>query len=136
MSRFVKGGTDILTLKNGDTLVVKKRLNVGEDRARYSRMRGDRMRVHICTVVAYLLDWQLKDDRPPILGLSDDDKEAVIDNLDPDDFDEIRDAITAHIDAQQQARAAEKKARDGVSELSATSPSPVTSAGASSGSTS
>lgn len=134
MSRFVKAGTRVLTLKNGDTLVVKERLNVGEDRERYARMRGDRLRIHICTAVAYLLDWQLKGEQPAILALNGDDKERVLDNMDPDDFDEIRAAISAHVDQVQTERAAEKKSRDGVNGSSAISPSPGISAGGSSGS--
>jgi hypothetical protein len=136
MSRFVKAGTRVLTLKNGDTLVVKERLNRGEEADKFSRMRGDRLRIGICTVVAHLLDWQLRDEQTPILGLSDDDKEKVLDNLDPDDFDEIRDAIYAHCEAVQKSRDEAKKIRDGATASSATSSSLNDSAGGTTGSNS
>lgn len=136
MSRFVKGKTDVLTLANGDTLVVKHRLNRGEEAMSITRMRGDRTRAGICSVVAYLVDWQLKDEQPPILSLSDDDKEKVLDNLDPDDFDEMKAAIIEHERKVQKARDEEKKARDGVTASSATSSSPDSSAGVTTGSTS
>lgn len=136
MSRFVKGKTTVLTLANGDTLVVKERLNRGEEAASIARMRGERTRAGICSVIAYLIDWTLKDDQPAIFGLSDDDKEKVLDNLDPDDFDEIKQAIYAHEHAVQKARDDAKKIRDGVTVSSAISSSPGTTAGATSGSTS
>jgi hypothetical protein len=129
MSRFVKGKTTVLTLANGDTLVVKHRLNQGEERESISRVRGDRTRSALCIVVAYLLDWTLKDEQPSIAGLSDDDKEKVLNNLDPDDFDEIKTAIFEHERKVQKARDEAKKIRDGVTESSATSSSPNTSAG-------
>jgi len=136
MSRFVKGKTTVLTLANGDTLVVKERLNRGEEAISIARMRGERTRASICSVIAYLLDWTLKDEQPPIFGLSDDDKEKVLDNLDPDDFDEIKAVIYAHERTVQQARDDAKKIRDGVTASSATLPSPSTSAGPTTPSTS
>ncbi|HEX7769195.1 MAG TPA: hypothetical protein VF422_04110 [Dokdonella sp.] len=119
----------MLTLANGDTLVVKERLNRGEEADYIERMRGVRTRAAICIVVAYLLDWTLKDTQPKIYGLSDDDKEKVLNNLDPDDFEEIRIAIFQHEKRVQQARDAAKKAAAGETESSATSPSPSTTAG-------
>jgi hypothetical protein len=136
MSRFVKGKTTVLTLANGDTLIVKERLNQGEERESISRVRGDRTRSALCIVVAYLLDWTLKDEQPPIFGLSDDDKEKVIDNLDPDDFDEIKAEIFEHERKVQTARDEAKKIRDGVIESSAISSSPGTMAGPTTPSTS
>jgi hypothetical protein len=130
MSRFVKGGTAVLTLTNGDTLIVKQRLNQGEETESFARMRGERPRTRMCTVVAYLLDWQLKEEQTPILGLSADDKEKVLNNLDPDDFDEIQVAIYEHVGKQQKARDDAKKALRGEAASSAPSPSADITAGA------
>ncbi len=136
MSRFVEGKTNVLTAANGDTFVVKERLNRGEEAEYIGRMRGERTRASICYVVAYLIDWTLKDKQPAIFGLSDDDKEKVLNNLDPDDFDEIKALITANEVKVQKARDDAKKAAGGEIASSATSPSPDTTAGATTGSSS
>jgi hypothetical protein len=119
-SRFVRSDVATLSLSNGDTLTVRRRLNTGETHARLARMSEQvdgQLRVKIldvpmATVCAYLLDWTFTDDSGahiPIRGLSPAELETTINNLDPDDFKEVREAIDAHHAAVQEAREAEKK---------------------------
>jgi hypothetical protein len=146
VSRFVRPSSKTLTLANGDTLLVRTRLNAGEERRSLTRMyfitpEGERtlnpLQVGMATIVAFLIDWSLCDDtgaRVEIRGLSPDDLEAVLDNLDPDDFKEIKDAIMAHERAMIVERDAEKKRKDGASGSSATPTSPPATDGDTSGS--
>jgi hypothetical protein len=138
MSRFVRPEVVTLTLANGDTLLVKKRLNAGETRQLYDRMLDEktqevqRMRSGVSTVLAYLLDWSLKDDsgqHVTMLDQPDAVKQAALDQLDPDDFREILGAIEKHEHAITAAREAEKKSQAGENKLSAISPSPSDVAG-------
>ena len=121
MSRFVRPETATLALSDGDTLIVRKRLTYGEQRASYSRMYmaglDGRLRVNPfetgrALVVAYLLDWSLCDDdgqRVEIRGQPTETIEGAIDALSPEDFDEIRTAIETHEKAMLAEREAEKK---------------------------
>lgn len=121
MSRFVPPETVTLPISDGDTLVVKKRLTEGERRAAFARLyqhtNGDGYHVNpqmmgIATVLAYLLDWSLTDDagrHVVIASLAVEDRQAVLDSLDPVDFAEIRDAIDAHIEAVAAERETQKK---------------------------
>ena len=122
MSRFIIPDTTTITLANGDTLTVWTRLNAGQTNRRYARMyttdddgkrRVDLLQINRATVLAYLVDWHLDGDDMPIKGLDADALSAVLDNLDPDDYIEIRDAIDAHEQAQQAKKDAEKKTRNG-----------------------
>lgn len=130
MSRFVKAETVVLPISGNETLVVKKRLNRGEEAEMYSRMRApgdigtraDSLRVSLERVLAYLVDWTIADEGKPVpyrdLVLSPgkpdlDARTAILNNLDPDDFKEIRDAIDRHEAAVEAAREAEKKAQRG-----------------------
>jgi len=142
MSRFVLPETEIITLANGDTLTVWSRLNAGQANRRYARMYTtasdgtrivDLLEVGRATVIAYLVDWCLADDDIPIRGVSPDEMAAVLDNLHPDDFIEIRDAIDAHEKRQREARDAEKKSRTGESKSSPISTSPGVATGAMNG---
>lgn len=147
MSRFVRPDTVTLPLSNGDTITVKKRLNAGEQRARFARMYQaganggltvDPMQVGMPIITAYLVDWTFTDDagrKVPIAGVSADDLTSVIDSLDVDSFREIRMAIEAHEAAQvAESEDAKKKTRTGANGSEATSPSPSVSAGTSPGS--
>lgn len=148
MSRFVRPETSILTLANGDTLTVKRRLNAGESRARFARMslagvdgalNVNRLQIGLATMTAYLLDWSLRDDdqRPVVIReVTEAALTATLDALDPTSFAEIRDAIEAHEAAMDVERTTEKNGPDGAKELPAISPSPSAVAGASSGSAS
>lgn len=144
MSNFVKPETDVLTISGGDTLVVKRQLNNGEQRAQFARMyiagvtpmTVNPLQTGMAIVTSYLLDWSLRDDegRPvPIAGLSIEQLEPVLDSLDPERFAEIKEAIEAHEKTQ---KAKKKAIRSGEPASSATSSSPPDSAGATSGSAS
>jgi hypothetical protein len=127
MSHFVKPETRTLRLDDGETIVVRRRLTAGEQRAMYARMYvagiDGRLRVNsletgMAAVTAFLLDWSLCDDageKVPIAGLPPEELAPILDGLDPDTFGEIRRAIDAHAEAEEQARAEEKKTRQSAS---------------------
>lgn len=133
MSRFVRPETDTLKLANGDTLIVKKKLNRGERAEMFARMTaGDT--ATLAMTVAYLLDWNLQDENIPIREASADDRRTLLNSMDPLFFNEIGDAIYAHDQASIASSEAAKKARNGETPSSATSSLPAGSAGATSGS--
>lgn len=145
-SRFVRPETAILTISNGDTLTVRRRLTAGEQRTAYARMyiagvdgqlRSNPLQSGIELIAAYLLDWSLTDDageHVPIRGLSADELTSVLDGLEPESLAEIRIAIEQHEERTKAAREQEKKLQAGASASSATSASPSVLVGASSGS--
>ena len=115
MSRFVRPQTTTLTLANGDQLIVRERLTAGEQRAYSARMytqtgngrQFDPFLAGVGAVLAYLLDWNLRDDQGQavvIRDLSADDLQHVIDSLDVESFHEIRTAIEAHQQAMQEKK--------------------------------
>ncbi len=146
MSRFPKPETTVLTLKNGDTITVRRRLNAGETRAAYARMylagvdgtlRANPLQTGIARCTAFLLDWSLTDDdgKPVVIrGVGVEELTSALDSLDMESFVEIREAIEAHEAAQLTAREQEKKDPAGATSASAISSSPSAAAGASSGS--
>ena len=125
MSRFVRPDTRTLTLGNGDQLTVRARLTAGEQRASYARLyrpgvdgrlQMDPLQLGVGVILAYLLDWNLKDDAGqavPIRDLAPDDLQRVVDALDPDSFAEIRTAIETHEAAMLAEREAQKKTDGG-----------------------
>ena len=128
MSRFVRPETRTLVLANGDRLTVRKRLTAGETRAQYARMysRGEGRDALLLSgmglIVAYLLDWDFRDDddRPVVIrDLSPDELATVIDSLDLKSFHEIKTAIEAH-EKEMQAERADEKKTVGASALSPT----------------
>ena len=135
-SRFERPDTTTLTLKSGDTITVKRRLNYGEAR----KMRGMQQLQTLhdaAVVIAYLLDWTLTGldgERQSIAGIAPSDLLNVLDALSDDAFDEIYAAISTHIAGQKAEREAEKNDRDGESSASVISPSPSGATGASNGS--
>lgn len=140
-SRFVRPASTVLKLSHGDTLTVKCRLNTGEAR----HLRGMQMfstLERVAVVLAYVVDWSLADEHGKLVEIPRDkdgdiDTKAfgtVVDNLDPDDFEELYAAVDAHIKAMKAERDAEKNDQDGAKKSSAISPSPDGVAGASSGS--
>jgi len=141
MNRFIKGDTAVLTLENGDTLIVKQRLNTGETRAmRAAILDGDGAasradRAAYAVVVAYLLDWTLTDDGRPVVIRDQpaDVVRSVLDALDYDSFIELATAIGDHVARETARRADEKKAPATGTESPATWPSPFVAAGATNG---
>ena len=111
-SRFFRPDTDTLTLANGDTLTVKRRLNAGENRVKKGMEDLSTLR-EIALVLAYLIDWSLVGldgiTREPIAGLSRPDLVTKLDALGDDEFDEIYAAIAAHASKMKAERAEEKK---------------------------
>jgi len=125
MSRFVQPETAVLTLGNGDTLIVKHRLNTGETRRMFAAMRRDivtgeereivtKGNHDAATVAAYLLDWSLTDNGRPVVirDQPPDVVRAAVEQLDYESYTEIAAAITAHVARQDAARAEEKKTQN------------------------
>lgn len=140
MSRFVRPQTTVLPLSNGDTITIKTRLSSGERRAAYNRLylagpdgklRVNPLQSGLALMVEYLVDWNLTDDGEPvpIRGLTVTELESVVNSLDDESFAEIKRAIEAHELQMAEARAAEKKSRDGSTGDAPTSPSPSVAAG-------
>jgi hypothetical protein len=121
VSRFPKPILDLLTLANGDTITVRRVLTHGETTAWHGRtmtlteagtLRPDPVKYNDGLIVAYLVDWTIRDDAGdlvPIRGLSPEEIFDVINNLDHESAVEIRTAIEAHVEAQKQKRITEKK---------------------------
>jgi hypothetical protein len=122
MSRFVKPETTTLPLAGGDTLTVRRRLTAGEARARVERwtepdpatgeLRAKVTRAGLATITAFLLDWSLTDDAGravEIRGIGAAELATILDNLEPESFNEIRDRIEAHELAMLAEREAQKK---------------------------
>lgn len=139
-SRQVRPETDTLPLSDGDWLLVKKRLNAGEQRKQFSRMYRDTtvgrvldpVQMSVALILAYLLDWSLVDDkgnRIPIADKSEDDVIAALDSIDFESYQEIRNAIEAHEEAMQAERDAQKKIQSGERGSSPSTPSLVGVAG-------
>lgn len=141
MSRLVRPETQLLQISNGDWLLVKKNLNTGERRRVFARqvksmnvgerIAIDPIQVGRALVIEYLLDWSLtglpdKDGIEsviPIQGKSADEIGEILDQLDPDSFTEIREAIEAHEAEMEAARDLKKTAKSGENNWSPTMPS-------------
>jgi hypothetical protein len=138
MARVTRPETETLTLLSGEKLIVKKRLNAGERRGMLAAMRNSEGRMDgllsgRATALAYLLDWDLKDDisGEPLLvkdrktgqRLPDAEISAIMDSLDSDDAKEIENAIDAWDDKMIAERKAEKKIRNGTPGSEPVSPS-------------
>jgi hypothetical protein len=129
MARVTRPETHTLTLASGETLTVKKRLNAGERRAMLGAMRNpetgrmDGLLSGRATALAYLLDWNLKDDlsgealliKDAKSGqrLTDEEISAIMDSLDSDDSKEIESVIDAWDDKMLAERREEKKIQSG-----------------------
>ncbi len=145
-SRVVRPETQKLEISGGDWLLIKKRLNHGEQDDAFARgyvVDGDRTRVNLLQqtgmkkITAYLLDWSLTDlDEQQIVILKQpvETVEAALRSIDPESFDEILAAINAHEQAMDRAAAAKKKIPSGDGASAAISPSPSAAAGGTSGS--
>jgi hypothetical protein len=142
---FVRPETATLTLADGATLTVRRRLTAGEARARLERwtaadpetgvLRPNYARLGLATITAYLLDWSLTDDAGRLVdlrGMGIADLETTIDNLEGDTFAEIRSAIEAHESAMIAERDAQKKT-DGSNGSAPISTSPGVVAGGTNG---
>ena len=134
-SRIVRPETVKIDISNGDWLLVKKRLNAGEQRAMFARMyqagadgvlHANPFEVGVAQILAYLLDWSmtgLDGKQIAIMGQPASVVLGALDSFDGDTFAEIRKAIDEHIDAVTIERSLEKNALAGESRSVATSPS-------------
>src|SRR5262252_4031460 len=118
MDRFVRPDTTKLAIADGDWILIRRRLTMGEARAQLERAYPfdrvsekrifDPLQSGLALVLAYLLDWSLPfpiRDRAPV------EVQAALDQLDKDDFAEIRDAIETHEKAIDAEREEQKKTR-------------------------
>lgn len=156
-SCVVKPETDRLTLTNGHWLLVRRRLNTGEERDGFGRALDTHpaapcphcghtvpggvvvnpMKRQVAMLTSYLLDWSLCDDQGETLTFRDSpvsppnipQLEAHLRAIEPDIFEEIRRLITDHEAAQTQARADQKKTHAGAPNSAAISNSPSAPAG-------
>jgi hypothetical protein len=134
-SWFVRPELTRIVLSEQQWILVKKRLNAGEERATYARMytaagvdgkrRVDPLAVGLAVMVAYLVDWSLLDDEGnpiTIRGLSSDELARVLDGLMPERFGEIREAVEAHENTMREERERQKKVPSGDPALPPISP--------------
>ena len=149
MSRhFPSPETATLTLPDGSTLEVKKRITAGEETDSFARtldqksgnQRVHPKQIHMALVTCYLLDWNLVGDEgdepaPPIKGKPIDEVEAILRNLDAGTWGDIIEAIKAHELSIEEARAARKKTQGGKPGGGPSLPSPSAPDGIPSGST-
>jgi hypothetical protein len=135
-SRVVGIESRRLTLSNGDWILVKDRLNAGENRRMVKRgstqtpdgVLVDSIEAGLAKILAFLLDWSLTglDGQViPILRQSGRAVEAALDSIDPASYTEILRAIEAHEIAMQAERDAQKKIPPGDPTSSPPSSSPA-----------
>lgn len=135
-SRVVVPSSRRIEISNGDWLLVKDRLNHGEQDEAFARryiaeVGGTRTNLKqvggMSTITAYLLDWSLTGLDGKKLVIQDEPIEVMeghLDRIGPEDFEEILIAIQAHETAMAAERAAQKKILSGSPNGAATSSSP------------
>lgn len=136
MSRFVRPDTDTLSISQGDTLVVKRRLNAGERRAMFAAMymetsdgalKVNPIKTGLSTILAFLLDWSFRDDAGKPVVIRDQPTDVVtaaLDALEPESFEEVLRAVEAHETAMTAQREQAKNDQGGAKPWPAISPSP------------
>jgi len=141
----VRPDTTRLEISGGDWLLVKRRLNAGEQRRAYARvyregadgkLQVDSLQTGLSLILSYLLDWSLVDEAGHVLTIRDEDdavKMAALDAIDYDSFVEIKTAIEQHEKRNDAEAAAKKTTPPGESPSEPTSPSLVGAAGDTSG---
>lgn len=142
---FVHPHTDTLTFDNGTTITIRRRLNTGEMRESFracydvvdkddgtTTLTYDPTKSGQMKIAAYLLDWTVPG-APPIHGLDLRQRFAVLDDLDPAVFFDVKDAIDLH-EARQIAARLEEKKEAATPTADPISPLPSALVGASSGS--
>ena len=131
MARVIRPETETLPLQSGETLIVRRRLNSGERRAMLAAMRDpetgrmDGLRSGQATLLAYLLDWTVKDEQSGEAlvireqnGAPKSRQEiiAILNSLDHDDVKEMETVVDAWDDKMIAERKAEKKIPTGKQE--------------------
>lgn len=136
MSNFITPEPYRLTLSDGQTVDIKRRLNHGETEDMLARISPygvgvNRREVRTAKIAAYLIGWSLTDDAGtpvPMTAqggeLPEDARVDTIRSLDPDRAVEIHKAIEAHEAAEDTRRAEQKKTSGGSRPAATTSPSP------------
>jgi hypothetical protein len=129
-SRYRKLEETRLELSGGDWLLVRKHLTAGEERDAHARVikagsmrSGERPELDlehlgIAQAVSYLIDWSITDAEDKRIQIRDQPYAfvaAALRNQTPESLREILEAIQTHDNAMTEARAEEKKLRDGVS---------------------
>jgi len=120
MSRFLKPEVVRLSLTQGDWIVIHSRLNVGQQRKVQARgvkraivgqpFEIDLERAGLANTAEYLLDWSFTDQEGKPVIIRDKPSDVIMDilaNLDPDDYNEVAEAIAVH----ENTLALEKKTR-------------------------
>lgn len=118
MSRFLKPEIVRINLTGGDWITIRRQLTAGEQRRVFARtaktvlagrpVEVDLEKAGLMEMVAYLVDWSFTDYEGKPVAIKDMPAEYVVDvlnNLDPDSFAEIYNAIQTH----EQSIADEKK---------------------------
>jgi hypothetical protein len=136
-----------VSLSEDNWILVKKRLNAGEQRQLYARMYKrvrageaaelDPLQMDLAPILAYLVDWSLTDaeGKPVIIrGLPADQLTATLNALGYPRFLEIMHAITRHQADMDAEREAEKKTLMSGPPSSAISPSRSAADGGTNGS--
>jgi hypothetical protein len=161
MSRFVKPAEVRIPISQGDYLIVKEKLNAGEQMEVFARlvrkgpddeggtarpvriekdgikaeMELDPLQAGLSTILAYLVDWSLTDDDGRIVSIRHQPPEVVtaaLHNLEFEDYQEILEAVQAH-EAKVKAARQEKKRSTGSPASDRTSPSLVGAIGGTNG---
>jgi hypothetical protein len=134
-----------VTLSDGQWIELKERLNHGEHQQMMERLyltleNGDLRRQPLkwadVLVTTYLVNWSYTDPsgRPIVIrGISRNDLQSTLDNLDQEIFQEILDAVEAHASRMAAERAEKKTTRRGDGASPRTSPSLVAVTGATNG---
>lgn len=143
MSDFVKPEIKRFPISGGHFIDVKKQLNHGEREDMFAAMaplvtpgedlRFNRRDIRTAKAVTYLVGWSLTNEGTPVPMSPELPEQVRIDtirSLSAERFDEMFAVILKHEAANEQAAVAAKKIRDGESKSSATSPSLVSMAGA------
>lgn len=118
-NRFVVPDIVRLSLSDGDWIDVKRRLNIGEQRAMFAQIylskaadqpvQMEVSKVGVARVAAYVIGWSFTDAAGKPVAYSP----QTIDALDPTSFVEVLEAVDAHIAREDEQRAAEKNATTG-----------------------
>lgn len=127
--KFAEPATTKLTLPDGDWLVVKTNLSVGEVRAHARLLEGigpdgekrARLPVSFAQIVTFLVDWNLKDKEGAAVPIElEVDRIAALDALRQEDYEPIRDAIEQHIRASMGGMKKKVPTKSGATKRSST----------------
>jgi hypothetical protein len=119
--RFITPGVVKVNLSDGDWIDVKKELNAGEQRAIFTDLvvnmtagekpKLDPKQVGKTKLLQYIVGWSFTDAKGDAVPFS----EGALENLDPDTYTELVEAVDAHEEAAEKVRAERKNDRSGES---------------------